>query len=156
MDNLKFIHNTINYWIEKADNKANIILGLKVFILGYFLSIFKTFDLNKSLTAVGLSFYVIFSLLSFYFILSVVYPKLATGESPSLIYFKHIADKYRANKKQGIKDLSALDDKAMQKDISGQIIALSVVADSKYKKIRSGVLFLIFESLFLILLIYGK
>lgn len=155
MDNLKFIHNTINYWIEKADNKANIIMGLKVFILGYFLTIFKTFDLSISLIAVEFSLYILFSLLSFYFILNVVHPRLATGEPSSLIYFKHVADKYRHNKKQGIKDLSTIDDKSMLEDLSNQIISLSIVADSKYKKLRTGVLLLIFETMFLIILIYG-
>ena len=151
MENLKFINNTIIHWIDKTDVKSNIILALKFFILGYFLNKFNFHFIERQKDFIFFIF-ILSSALSFLFLIRIIYPKLSTGEASSIIYFKHISDKYRQNKKQAEADLMEIDDESFKRDLIGQIVSLSVVAECKYKDLQKGIFFMIIEVLFLILL----
>lgn len=144
MEQLKFIHDTIIHWIDKTDTKANIILALKLFILGYFLKEFNIQNIGNAKQFV-LFVFLTSSALAFFFVLKIVYPKLSTGEATSLLYFKHIADKYKCNKKQGVIDFENLTEDKLKKDTTNQIISLSIVSTEKYKDLQKGIAFVFIE-----------
>lgn len=152
MDKLKFIHNTIIYWIDKTDSKANIILGINFFIVGYFLSLLENFTLGWNWKTIVFVFFLGSSAIVFSYIVKIIYPKLSTEEPSSLIYFKNIFEKYGNNKKQGVKDLSNFKNDDFKKDLSNQIISLSIVAESKYSDLRIVIKGLIIE--FILLFIF--
>jgi len=150
MEKLRFIHNTIIHWIDKTDLKANIILGVKLFLIGYFLTLLDCFSFGWNWKTILLVLFFLTSIVSFFFIIRIIYPKLSTGEASSLIYFKHISDKYKKNKKQGIKNLSNFSDKDFITDISNQIISLAIVAESKYVYLQKGMIFMLIEIIILV------
>ncbi|MFA5925622.1 MAG: Pycsar system effector family protein [Parcubacteria group bacterium] len=151
MEQLKFIHNTIIHWIDKTDSKANIILALKLFILGYFLKEFHIQDVEKFKQFILFIFF-FSSALSFFFVLKIVYPKLSTGEASSLLYFKHISDKYKFNKKQGAADYKNLTPDKLELDTINQIISLSIVATEKYRDLQKSIILLFVEVISLTIL----
>lgn len=152
-ESYQFIHNTVIHWIEKADSKAEIMLGIKLFILGYFI---QTFEHPNDLTYHSLIYitYSISSLLSFYFLVKIVYPKLSTKEPNSLIYFKHLDSKYSSNKKQGVKDLMNMSEEDFKNDLINQILSLSFVSSLKYQLLQKSFIFLMLEVASVILLRY--
>lgn len=150
MEKLKFIHNTIIHWIDKTDSKANIILGIKLFLIGYFLTLLDGFSFGWNWGTVLLILFVINSFVSFIFVVRIIYPKLSTVEASSLIYFKHISDKYKNNKSQGIEDLGNFSDGKFKTDISNQIISLAIVAEEKYRHLQKGIIFMLIEVVVLV------
>lgn len=150
MEKLKFIHDIVIHWIDKTDSKANVILGIKLFVLGYLLTLLKNFEFGCNWISVLLVLYGIFSFISFFFIVKVFYPQLSTNEPHSSIYFKHIADKYRNNKEQGLSDLKKLSDKGFVEDLSNQIISLAIVAREKYSLVQKGMAFMVVEIILLV------
>lgn len=152
--NYQFIHDTIVHWIDKADSKSDIIIALKLFILGYFITNFSVaHELNfKTLLFI---LYLVFSFSSFYWLVMIVFPKLSTGEASSMIYFKHISQKYKFNIGQGRSDFNSMSQESFKNDIINQIISLSIVSDSKYQGLRKGMIFLFLEIMALMLLKYS-
>lgn len=153
MEQLKFIHNTITHWIDKTDLKADIILGIKIFIVGYFLTLLDVFKFGWNWKTIILILFIASSAASFFFLLKIIYPKLSTEEPTSLIYFKHLSAKFKNNKKQGVDDLNKLSEENFNKDLSNQIISLSIVAECKYFDLRKSIGALFLE---VILLIFFK
>lgn len=150
MKNLKFIHNTIVHWIDKTDSKANIVLGFKIFLIGYFLTMLDSLSLNCDINIIALILYIVSSLVSFVSVLRIVNPTLSTGEAPSLIYFKHISHQYRNKREKGVEDLIKLSDKDFKIDIANQIISLALVAEEKYQHLQKAIIFLLIEVVTLI------
>ena len=151
MEQLKFIHDTIIHWIDKTDSKANIILGIKFILVGYFLTLLTGFNFGWNWKTIALLIFITSSVSAFSFLIKIIYPKLSTEEPTSLIYFKHLALKYKNNKKQGIEDLDKLTEESFKRDLSNQIISLSIVAECKYTDLRKGIIALFFEIIFLVL-----
>ena len=151
MKNLKFIHNTIIHWIDKTDSKANIFLGIKFFIVGYFLTLLTNLNFGWNWETIFLILFVIFSFIGFVLIIKIVKPKSSTEEPPSLIYFKHLSEKYRNDKKTGSNVLLNMSDQDFKRDLSNQIISLSIVAHDKYRYLQKTISFLFIESVFLLL-----
>jgi len=152
-DNYIFIHNTIIDWISKAESKANIILGIKLFILGYFIESYNS-PSSFSYHALLYVLYLFFAGISFYFLIKIIFPQLSTKEPESLIYFKHIDVKYKFNKKQGISDFINFDEDKFKKDIINQILSLSFVSSIKYKLLQKGFFFFGLEVLFILIFRY--
>lgn len=150
MEKLQFIHNTIIHWIDKTDSKANIILGIKLFLIGYFLTLLDGFSFGWNWGTLLLSLFIVSSFVSFIFVVRIIYPKLSTEEPSSLIYFIHIFDKYKNNKNQGVEDLSNFSDENFKTDISSQIISLAIVAEEKYRYLQKGILFMLIEVIILV------
>jgi hypothetical protein len=142
IDNLKYTHDQITQWIDKADNKANIFLAVKLFILGYILE--NTRSGSTGCNGFLISF-LIFSGISFFYILRVVYPRLGTDKPKSFIFFRHLSDLFGSDKKKGIESFDKRTDDDFKNDLSEQIISISGVATRKYMDIRSGTIFLILE-----------
>ncbi len=149
---LKFIHNTIIHWIDKTDIKANIFLGIQLVILGYFLSSIANFSLNSWYKVIALLGFLVFTFFVLFFIFKVIWPRLSTNGSSSVIYFKHLHDKYAENKNQAIKDFSETTDRDINNDLINQIVSLATVATLKYKDLKKAIIFLGIEIILITLL----
>ncbi|KPJ55131.1 hypothetical protein AMJ47_01265 [Parcubacteria bacterium DG_72] len=151
-DNLKFIHNTIIYWIDKTDSKANIFLGIQLAILGYFLFSLSSFDLDFYCESIVLFGFLISTFFVLFFIFKIIWPKLSTKEPISFIYFKHIYEKYAKKRERAMEDFGKINNQDVDNDLINQIVSLSIVATSKYKDLQKAIIFLVIEIIFIILL----
>jgi len=154
-ERLKFIHNTIVHWIDKTDTKAQIFLGIQLAILGYLLANLKYSNFLKNYNITFLLFLIslLFIFLSIFYLLRVLWPRLSTSEHISYIYFKHIEERYRHDKKKAIHDYNELKDDEFDNDLISQIISLSIVGTSKYKDLQKIVIILSVEIILVILML---
>jgi hypothetical protein len=151
MKQLEFIYGTVMHWLDNTQTKASIILGVKLFLIGYFLTLFDVYNVHWEMRCLVMIWYLITALFSFIFLIRVIYPRTNSRLFSSNIYFRNIAHNYRDNVQKGIEDLTAMKKEDFKKSLAEQIITLSEVSDYKYKYLRRGIFFVIFELFFLIL-----
>jgi len=149
---LKFIHNTIIHWIDKTDTKANIFLGIQLVILGYVVSHFRNLNLGICYKKIILDFLLFLTILVFFFIFKIIWPRLSTNEPKSFIYFKHIYNRYVKNKQQATEDFSKISKQEFENDLINQVVSLSTVATTKYTDLQKMILILGIEIILIIVL----
>ncbi len=76
------------------------------------------------------------TLVTLYFWLKIIYPKLDNKHKKSKIYFQHIANAYENDIASGIDDLQKIDDDEYKKDLASQIVINSIIAKKKYSSIQ--------------------
>ncbi|MCE9585626.1 DUF5706 domain-containing protein [Candidatus Nomurabacteria bacterium] len=136
MENLKYTFGQVNDWIKTADQKAMILGSFN--IAGF---IYQLVNLDKlvcgSIYTLILSIVSIAAtLVTLYFWLRIIYPKLDNKHKKSKIYFQHIANAYENDIASGIDDLQKIDDEEYKKDLASQIVINSIIAKKKYASIQ--------------------
>lgn len=123
-----------NEWVRFADTKAAGALAASGVVGGLATNaLLGTNNLSGSalvLVVLGL----VGLLFAAGFAVWVLTPQLSVGEPRSLLYFEHVARRYRQDADGHQQDLEALlqDDRALSKQLANQIWANSTVARNKY------------------------
>lgn len=136
MENLKYTFDQVNEWIKNADQKAMILGSFN--IAGF---IYQLINLDKlvcgSVYTIALSILsIVATLVTLYFWLRIIYPKIDNKHKKSKIYFQHIANAYENDIASGIDDLQKIDDEEYKKDLASQIVINSIIAKKKYASIQ--------------------
>lgn len=134
MEKLQFKYDALSAWIERADTKASILLGVQLFILGFVLQYAVSNFSTHWLAIVVYLVFVITSVASLLFLYQIVGGRLDNETRDSRIYFRDIAE--NADQRDDYIDiLSNETDEEYKRDLSAQIVALAKVANSKYEKL---------------------
>lgn len=153
MEKLQFKYEAITKWIESADLKAQILIGIQLFILGYILEKQINFTCLSSLVIFVFLCFLGASTISLYNLYRIIKPRLSNNIYGSRIYFRDIAKNVK-NKPEEIKDLLVNEkDEDYRSDLADQIIALAKVCNEKYEYLLKAEKFIIL-SFFLGLLLY--
>lgn len=143
-DQLEYLYSNANRWINNADAKINIFIGIQLGVVG--LLFFRVFDWykshlpNMSLTEILVSSLGIFFVLwSIYHSIKGIFPNLKSrGENGELVYFGAITkvslDKFR-------KIVAGATEKQYIDDLVEQIYTNSHIAKDKFGSYKKAVLF---------------
>lgn len=144
-------------WTKHCDTKAEVLVALNVGIASFVF--LKIIEKHSFITCHGFvctfAIMALFSwALSLWHSLTCIKPSLGTGKPASLIFFKHIAEKYD-NYNDYYNDLNNCNDDEFNKnEITQQVWINSIIANKKYIKVVHAIwafgLFVIFSLLALI------
>jgi len=156
------IHDTIMDWTKHCDTKAEVLVVLNTAIASFtFLKIIEkhSFIVCHGFVCTFTILALIFWAVSLWYSLSCIKPNLGTGNPVSLIFFRHIAEKY-TNYESYYNDLNGCnDDEFKKKEITQQIWINSIIANKKYIKIVRAtwafILFFIFSGVAIIAYIHN-
>lgn len=136
MENLKYTFDQVNDWIKTADQKAMILGSFN--IAGF---IYQLVNINKIVygniyTIILFTISIAVTLITLYFWLRIIYPKLNNDLKISKIYFLHIANAYEKNQSTGIDDLQNISEDEFKKDLASQVVINSIIAKKKYEYVQ--------------------
>lgn len=137
-------YDVINGWIKFSDTKAGAILAANgaILTIAFSKSIDnKDFILDNQFLLISLSLGFLFGLISMIFAILCLGPTLRIGESKSLIYFGHIAQKYDSFNRYKIDVAASFRDESGSIDqITNQVWANSKIAWKKYINVSRAIL----------------
>lgn len=147
------VYVQINEWIKFADAKAGALISLNGVILGFVVSNLDNIRLiiaSETCTKVLIILGIISLIVSLFFAIKCIFPKLNVGEPQSHIFFEHIAKKYTT-----AKEFKKYVDKPidLNVDLKTQVWANSKVASKKYTAINYSIIAFSLMSAFTILFI---
>lgn len=160
-ENLWKIYDTNKDWIKFSDSKAVALLGISGVILSIIFS-----NINKFLTLIqnyifGMMIIGICCLIfSIVFAMFCLYPRTSKTDKnkKSVVYYKDIAEGFNNYDEFFKKCKKNLNPENMDEILSKQIYEISIVANNKYKRVRTSIFFfgvgtlLLFTSILLIII----
>lgn len=142
-DSLKFKYEALGKWIENADLKAQILIGIELFIVGFVLGKQFSFDVCHLLSGFFLTLFLLLSGISLFYLYRIIKPRLSNEIHGSRIYFRDIAKNSKADYKKTKESLTSETEEGFVSDLADQIISLSRVCNSKYEDLLSAEGFMI-------------
>ncbi len=143
---IKFIFNSISGQISRTDTKANILLGVQLAIVGYFLSNLERISLNNYYFLIVFILFIIMVLMTLIFVFKVIWPSLnlkyLSKKGYSLIYFKSIHDEVTKDEKKTIHRFDKAKEEEFKEDLILQVLSLSEIATKKFIRIQKAFIFL--------------
>lgn len=136
MENLKYSFDQVNDWIKTADQKAMILGSFNIAGFIYQLVNIDKIVCGSNFTIVLFIISITATLITLYFWLRIIYPKLDNNLKISKIYFLHIANAYEKNQNTGIEDLQNISDDDFKKDLASQVVINSIIAKKKYQYVQ--------------------
>lgn len=152
MEKLIFKYETISKWIERADTKAQILIGIQIFITGFVLQEKFSFY-HCYFLSIALLLFVSLSCLTLYYLYRVIRPRLNNKIGKSLIYYRDISQNFELNPQVVKNELLNEKEEDFISDISNQVISLSISCDNKYSDLQNAEIFMI-SSFILGIIIY--
>ncbi len=142
-DKLQFKYESLAGWIEKADLKAQILVGVQLFILGYVLEN-QADNFNWS----GLSWLLLFgfifcSLGSLYHLYRIIRPRLSNKIFGSMTYFRDLAKQAAQDYVKTKELLKTEDEQGFIDDMADQVLALAKVCNEKHEFLLTAEKFLV-------------
>ena len=138
MEKLQFKYESISRWIENADLKAQILIGIQLFIIGFVLEKQLPFDPCHRLSLFFLGLFLILSCVSLSYLYRIIKPRLSNKIHGSRIYFRDIAKSSKVNYKETKESIVSEKEGDFISDLADQVIALSRVCNSKYEDLKSA------------------
>lgn len=142
-DKLQFKYNSLAGWIEKADLKAQILIGVQLFILGYVLENQADNFYWSGLMWLLLFGFILCSLGSLYYLYRIIRPRLANKIFGSKIYFRDLAKQAEKDYAKTKEALIAEDDQGFINDMTDQVLALAKVSNEKHEFLLTAEKFLV-------------
>jgi hypothetical protein len=139
MENLKYTFDQVNDWIKNADQKAMILGSFNVAGFIYQLVNTEKIICGSVYTVVLFVISTVATLVTLYFWLRIIYPKLNNELKNSKIYFLHIANAYEKDQHAGIEDLQKITSEEFKEDLASQVVINSIIAKKKYTYIQKFV-----------------
>lgn len=136
MENLKYTFDQVNDWIKTADQKAMILGSFNIAGFIYQLVNIDKIVCGSPYTIILFIISITVTLITLYFWLRIIYPKLNNDLKISKIYFLHIANAYEKNQNTGIEDLQNISDDDFKKDLASQVVINSIIAKKKYRYVQ--------------------
>jgi hypothetical protein len=136
MENLKYTFDQVNDWIKTADQKAMILGSFNIAGFIYQLVNIEKIVCGSIYTIVLSVASITATLVTLYFWLRIIYPKLDNELKNSKIYFLHIANAYEKDQNTGIEDLQKISLDEFKKDLASQVVINSIIAKRKYGYIQ--------------------
>lgn len=133
-------YETVNDWIKVADAKSATILGAEGVLVGFIATRGPRGVLcNWAYVGVSALFYLV-SLLTAYFCVRCINPRLDVGEPTSIIFFRHVAES-EGGASDYVTSARATwsDDEKASEDLCGQIWANSRVAIKKHLWVKRAI-----------------
>jgi len=148
--NIESLWNTyemINKWIRFSDTKATAILAVNGVIAGFYFSnvdILKEILLRSPLALTPLFVALGFIIISTWFSVSCIRPRLKIDVKPSLIFFSDVSNNYSTAENYE-KDMKAMlaNKEEIGTQLSRQVWANSKIAQCKYDSITCAIIFLV-------------
>ena len=148
LDLLKWVLDNVQSQIRFADSKASFVLFFHIFLFSFITSQAETlasvpheargwiFVLRGLLFAV----YAVLAIVSIGYAVSAVIPRFGVNADMSKIFFGHIVAGYERNVHEYNKAISQMSKSEWLKDVSGQIVENSNIAQTKHKRARTAAL----------------
>ncbi|MCL2311126.1 MAG: DUF5706 domain-containing protein [Firmicutes bacterium] len=138
IEELKFILNRLDVYLESSQNKSNLYLALNTIVLGGVITIIATlqeldcsFLLNFLLLFIALA-----SIASILLTLSAINPYIKSSKkTKSVFFFKDIATHNSPEEYRILLDTHIASEKKMVKDMSSQVYSMAKGLSMKYKKL---------------------
>ena len=133
----------ISKWITVADTKAQILIGIQLFIIGFVSEKHIPIDCFEWMINILFLVFLFISCISLFDLYRVIKSRLSNKTYGSKIYFRDIAKSFELNAEE-TKDLIKNEKKEdFLSDLTDQIIILSGIANEKYKDLEKAEKFMI-------------
>lgn len=143
MKELQYKYETLSKWIGNADTKAQILLGIQLFILGYVLNSGFPKNWHSVWDVVVIFSFLYTSCFALFYLYRIIRPRLTNNLGNSLIYFQDLAKLARSNHKSLKDNLMNERPESFSEDLANQVIALAKVCDEKYKDLKEAESFMV-------------
>lgn len=143
-ENLKFILERYDHYIESVQSKSNLYITLNTFVLTGAVTLFAGFkdQLNECLT-VWLLVIISISIISLIYTLLALIPQTKKTGQDSVIFFGNVAEMNQPDEYyESIKDM---DENAFKKDLAQQIQQVAKIVCKKHIHLRNTNQFLIVQ-----------
>ena len=144
IENLKFILQRYDHYIESVQSKSNLYITLNTFVLTGAITLFAGFknQLDNYLT-VWLLLIIGISIFSLFYTLLALIPQTKKNGQNSIIFFGDVAEKNHADEYyESIKDM---DEESFKKDLAQQIQQVAKIVSKKHIHLRNTNKFLIVQ-----------
>lgn len=144
IDNLIYIHKLNIEWGREVDKKANIVLVISIAVVGFVLDA-NVLSISKSCVETLMSIlFIIVSILSIYFVIRIIKPKLKNSKGSSIIYFQDLANNI-LKEDDLCKKIAEQTSDDFKDDLIYQITATASVTKRKFDELNTAVIFLIVQ-----------
>ena len=131
--------------VRFADSKAGFVAALHALLFGFIASDFKALraaydTVDKApilwVSVVLVTLYVIAALISLAKVVRVVLPQLGKSAPESMVFFEHIAQRYKGRHRQYVEDTAGITDAEWAEHLGTQVVEVSKIASAKHKQVR--------------------
>jgi hypothetical protein len=149
-ENLKFILERYDHYIESVQSKSNLYITLNTLIVTGSIAILTTTDLLKfNITLLALLIIIVLaSIVSIIITLIALIPYLKTSQTKSVIFFNDVSSE---KENDYYEKMHLITDENFDKDITKQIHCVAKGLTLKYKKLKWAGLLLIFQFITIII-----
>ena len=143
-ENLKFILERYDHYIESVQSKSNLYITLNTFFLTGAVTLFAGFkdQLNECLT-VWLLVIISISIISLIYTLLALIPQTKKTGQDSVIFFGNVAEMNQPD--EYYKSIKDMDENAFKKDLAQQIQQVAKIVCKKHIHLRNTNQFLIVQ-----------
>lgn len=149
-ENLKFILERLDHYIESVQSKSNLYISLNSLIVTGSIAILTTTEFNKfnSTLLILLIIIILASIVSIVIVLVALIPYLKSSESKSVLFFNDVSNE---KEKDYLKKINQLSTEKFDKDLAGQIHCVAKGLTVKYNKLKWAGLLIIFQFITIII-----
>ncbi len=157
------VFRNINEQLRFADAKAAAILafsgGSAAFLAGktevvHDIIVQNTWSVQGCVLYAGFMGYGILLVATIRYAFKSILPSLGKGDKRSLIFFKHIDEDYRGDYARYARDIAALSDEALERELAHQICTNSAITSQKFDNVNRAMACLAWTGAFWVLTVF--
>lgn len=143
-ENLKFILERYDHYIESVQSKSNLYITLNTFVLTGAITLFGGFkdQLDACLT-ICLLLIIVISIISLIYTLLALIPQTKKTEQDSVIFFGNVAERNQAV--EYYESIKEMDENTFMKDLAHQVQQVAKIVCQKHIHLRNTNKFLIVQ-----------
>lgn len=143
-ENLKFIIERYDHYIESVQSKSNLYITLNTFFLTGAITLFAGFkDILNNFLTIGLLIIIGVSIASLIYTLLALFPQTKKSEQDSVIFFGSVAEKKQHN--EYYESIKNMDEETFKKDLAQQVQQVAKIVCKKHIRLRNTNQFLIVQ-----------